>query len=92
MVSIFCCLHILFNKMFDTGLFPDSWGDGFIFPSHKKGNVENVENHRGITLLSVVGKLFTSTFKTRLNEWAEKYHIYVEAQSGFRRGMSWTVL
>ena len=38
--------------------------------------------------MNVVGKLFTSILNTRLNEWAEKYHIYVEAQSGFRKGMS----
>ena len=69
-------LHILFNKIFDTGIFPDTWGDGFIVPLHKKGNVENVENYRGITLLSVKGKLFTSILNTRLNEWAEKYHIF----------------
>ena len=33
-------------------------------------------------------KLFTSILNIRLNEWAEKYQIYVEAQSGFRKGMS----
>ena len=86
--SLFSYLHILFNKSFDTDIFPDTWGDGFIVPLHKKSNVENVENYGGITLLSVVGKLFTSILNTRLNEWAEKYHIYVEAQSSFRKGMS----
>ena len=74
--------------MFDTGTFSDTWGDGFIVPLHTKGNVENMENYRGVTLLSVVGKPFTSILNTRLNEWAEKYHIYVEGQSGFRKGMS----
>ena len=86
--SLILYLHTLFNKVFDTGVFPASWGDGFIVPLHKKGNVGNVENYRGITLLSVVGKLFTSILNIRLNEWAEKYQIYVEAQSGFRKGMS----
>lgn len=79
--------YVLFNKIFDTGYFPDSWGDGFIVPLHKKGSAENVENYRGITLLSVIGKLFTNILNNRLNSWAEKYHIYVEAQSGFRKGM-----
>lgn len=79
--------YVLFNKIFDTGYFPDSWGDGFIVPLHKKGSAEDVENYRGITLLSVIGKLFTNILNSRLNSWAEKYHIYVEAQSGFRKGM-----
>ena len=86
--SLLHYFHVLFNKILDTGYFPDSWGDGFIIPLHKKGSIENVENYRGITLLSVVGKLFTCILNTRLNEWAEKYHIYVEAQAGFRKGMS----
>ena len=86
--SLISYLHTLFNKIFDTGVYPESWGDGFIVPLHKKGNVGNVENYRGITLLSVVSKLFTSILNTRLNEWAEQYQVYVEAQSGFRKGMS----
>ena len=48
-------------------------------PLHKKGSVENVENYRGITLLSVIGKLFTNILNTRLIDWAENYQVYVEA-------------
>ena len=65
--SLISYLHTLFNKIFDTGIFPDSCGDGCIVPLHKKGNIGNVENYRSITLLSVVGKLFTSILNTRLN-------------------------
>ena len=64
-----------------------SRGEGYIVPIHKKGSVENVENYRGITLLSVIGKLFTNILNTRLNDWAETYHVYVEAQAGFRKCM-----
>ena len=81
-------MHTLLIKVFDTGVFPDSCVDGFIVPLHKNENVGNVENYRGIALLSVIGKLFTSILNTRLNEWAEQYQVYVEAQSGFRKGMS----
>lgn len=80
-------LYVLFNRIFDTGIFPEAWGEGYIIPLHKKGSTENFENYRGITLLSVIGKLFTNILNTRLNEWAENYHVYVEAQAGFRRGM-----
>ena len=60
---------------------------GSLFQFLKKGNVENVENYRGITLLSVVGKLFTSIIDNRLSEWAENYHVNIEAQAEFRNGM-----
>ena len=32
-------MHILFNKIFDTGIFPDAWGEGYIVPLHKKGSL-----------------------------------------------------
>ena len=40
-----------------------------------------------ITFLSVIGKLFTNIHNTRLNDWFDKYHVYVEAKAGFRKGM-----
>ena len=77
----------LFNTVFDKGYFPEKWTDGFIVPLHKKGSKAEVENYRGITLLSTFGKLFTRILNNRLNEWAETYHVYTEAQAGFRRQM-----
>lgn len=44
------------------------------------------ENYRGITLLSVLGKLFTRVLNNRLVTWAEEFRIYIEAQGGFRPG------
>ncbi len=52
--------------------------------------MNKVENYRGITLLSTLGKLFTRVINNRLTEWAEEYHIYVESQAGFRSGMGTT--
>ncbi len=57
-------------------------------PLHKKGNIDVVNNYRGITLLSTIGKLFTRILNNRLTEWAEKYYVYIEAQAGFRKNMS----
>ena len=52
---------------------------------HKKGDLNNPANYRGIVLLSVLGKLFTRVLNNRLNQWAEEYGVYVEAQNGFRK-------
>ena len=49
--------------------------------------MENVEHYRGSTLLSVIGKHSTYILNTRLNDWAENYHLYVEAKASFRKGM-----
>ena len=53
-------LHAVFNKLFQMGYFPEKWSEGFIIPIFKKGDLNEVSNYRGITLLSTVGNLFTS--------------------------------
>ena len=54
---------------------------------HKKGSINDVENYRGITLLSTLGKLFSRVINNRLSDWAEEYYILIKAQAGFRPGM-----
>ena len=81
-------LHKLFNKLFQIGYFPENWSEGFIVPIFKKGDMNEVSNYRGITLLSTLGKLFTRILNNRLNKWAEEYNVYIEAQAGFRKHMS----
>ena len=81
-------LYTLFNKIFELEYFPEKWNNSIMIPLHKKGSINSVENYRGISLLSHFGKLFTRILNNRLNTWAEKYNVYVEAQAGFRKGMS----
>ena len=78
----------LFNYSFESGVFPSAWTEGLLVPLHKKGNHNNAENFRGITLLSVSGKLYTRVLNNGLDKWAESYRIYIEAQFGFRKGRS----
>ena len=60
---------------------------GEVIPLHKKGDKSNVDNYRGITLLSAFGKLFTRLLNNRLTGWAENYAVLIEAQAGFRKHM-----
>ena len=83
-------LFVLFNKIYELGYFPDKWSEGFIVPIFKKGDTNEPSNYRGITLLSTLGKFFTHILNTRLNDWAENYIIYIEAQAVFRQNMSTT--
>ena len=46
------------------------------------GHVNNVNNHQGITLLSVLGKFFTRIVYNRLTDWAETYQIYIYRSTG----------
>ena len=86
-VALLPYLYSLFNKIFQLGYFPESWSEGYIVPLHKKGKLDDVNNFRGITLLSIMGKLFSRILNNRLTEWAEEYYVYIEAQAGFRECM-----
>ena len=54
-------------------------------PIFKKGNINDVENYRGITLLSTLGKLFTRIINNRLTFWSDTCNI---TQSGFHKSRS----
>ena len=77
-------LLILFQKMWQGERIPRDWARGVIVPIFKDGEKNNVDNYRGITLLSVVGKLYTRILNTRLSNWFEKEKKIVEEQGGFR--------
>jgi hypothetical protein len=79
----------LFNVVLDTGVIPSSWTEGIIIPIFKnKGEITDPDNYRGITLLSCLGKLFTSILNVRINSFIENMNILKEDQAGFRKGYS----
>ncbi|MEW8548219.1 MAG: reverse transcriptase family protein [Candidatus Thiodiazotropha sp.] len=77
-----------FNRLLDLGEFPEDWGLSFIVPVHKKGDINCVENYRGISLLDIFGKIYTSIINRRLIFVTNLYSIISEAQAGFRNGYS----
>ena len=81
-------ITMLFDKILQSGYYPTSWTEGIIVPIHKSGDINDSENYRGITLLSIFGKLFTRILNNRLTSWGEHYGVYIEAQAGFRKNHS----
>lgn len=80
-----------FNLILSTGYVPSNWSDGVIIPIYKnKGDSNDPGNYRPITLLSCVGKLFTSVLNCRLNTFLSENNILKENQAGFRSEYSTT--
>ena len=75
----------LFNRILDTGKYPALWSFGLIVPIQKKDDRSKVENYRGITLLSALGKLFTSILNNRLYDYMVQTGILKAEQGGFRK-------
>ena len=55
-----------------------------------KGDINDPDNYRGITLLCCLGKLFTLVINERLTVFIDSNQIMSEAQAGFRKGYSTT--
>ena len=88
--DVLCPLYVkLFNKIMDTGVFPSEWSAVIIIPLYKnKGDINDCNNYRGITLLSCMGKMFTSVLNERIKHYTESYHMINENQAGFRQEYS----
>ena len=79
----------MFNVVLDTGIIPETWTTGISIPVYKnKGCQTDPDNSRAITLISCLGKLFTSIVNTRLNLFANEVTLIHENQTGFRKGYS----
>ncbi|VDP84033.1 unnamed protein product [Schistosoma mattheei] len=50
-------LHILFKKIWEEEQMPTDWKEGYLIKIAKKRDLSKCENYRGITLLSVPGKV-----------------------------------
>ena len=59
-------LEQLFSVIWQEEIVPRQWKEGLIVNIFKKGDREDPANYRGITLLSVVGKVFYKILNNRL--------------------------
>lgn len=77
---------VILNKIWKGEGWPIRWNHGVISPIFKKGNREEVENYRGVTLLDGMYKLYAYIIENRLRKDAERLGILKDEQAGFRKG------
>ncbi len=75
----------LFNIVLQNGYFPKLWRSGMIINLFKSGQHTNPGNYRGITLTSILGKLFNSIVNSRLVDYLNKNDFITKYQAGFRK-------
>ena len=79
-------MQILFNKVLNSGIFPQLWSVGYISPVFKAGDIGDANNYRGITVCSCLGKFFTLIINARLTKYLDEHNIIHNNQTGFRKG------
>ena len=77
-------LHKVIVRAWDSKSVPQDWKDAQLITLFKKGDRRVCGNYRGISLLSIPGKVFARILLNRLSTVAES--ILPEAQCGFRPG------
>ncbi len=75
----------LFNIVLQNGTFPKLWKNGVIINLFKSGLYTNPSNYRGITLTSILGKLFNSLVNSRLVDYLNRNDLITKYQAGFRK-------
>ena len=81
------CVH-LFNRIFISGQYPEAWTEAIIHPLHKKGDRNNPDNYKGISLLNICIKLYSYIINKRLSKWVEEKDILGDIQAGFHKDHS----
>ena len=74
----------LYNVAWGSGTVPMAWQTGVVVPIFKKGDRRVCSNYRGITLLSLPGKVYSRVLERRLRPIVEPQ--IQEEQCGFRPG------
>ncbi|KAI8493868.1 hypothetical protein Bbelb_282150 [Branchiostoma belcheri] len=84
----------LMNRCWQEGQVPRDWQDGVIVKLPKKGDLSDCNNWRGITLLSIPGKVFCAVLLRRLKKavgvLTQRQTPSIEGGTGYRSPMHQT--
>ena len=74
----------IFQHSLRDGVLPDNWKKAQVSPVFKKGNTNNAENYRPISLTCVSCKLLEHIICHHIHEHLDKHSILSSLQHGFR--------
>ena len=80
----------IINTSFTTGKFPDAIKIVKVIPFHKGGSMQDINNFRPISLLSIFDKIIEKLMHIKLYQFLEDNDIIYTNQYGFRKHMSTT--
>ena len=81
-------LYEIRAKVWEEEAIPEDWKEGHLVKIPKKGDLANCDNYRGITMLSVPGKILSRIILQRLIDVLDE--ILRGQQVGFRKNRSCT--
>ena len=76
-------ITLILNYVIKYREFPDRWEEGLRTPVFKNGRVDDTDNYRGITVLSVFAKIFETAVNNRIAYASEAFREDDETNGGF---------
>ena len=76
-------LKSIYNKCLETGIYPSNFKIAKVTPIHKKGDRNNINNYRPISVLTQFNQIFERLLSKRLLDFFEKFEIITKKQFGF---------
>jgi hypothetical protein len=80
--------HTLLGKIWEEEEIPTEWKEVYLIKLPKKGDLSSCSNYRGITLLSIPGKVFNRILLNRMKDAVDPH--LRDQQAGFRKERSCT--
>ena len=78
-------LTLLINFAYAKGMVAEAWAESLVVSIPKKGDLADMNNYRGISLMATVLKVVCVILSTRINGAAEERGLFSRAQAGFRQ-------
>jgi len=78
------CIYKIVSTVFESGEIPTSWQESEVVSLPKKGDLTNMGNWRGISLMNVALKILIKITAKRLNQAFEAKGLFTKSQAGFR--------
>jgi len=79
-------LTYICNGSLNTGTFPERFKLAIMRPIHKKGDKNEINNYRPLSLLTTISKILEIIMYKRLAQHFESNKFLTSAQFGFRKG------
>ncbi|CAB4045526.1 Hypothetical predicted protein, partial [Paramuricea clavata] len=79
--------HII-NSCIKNNIFPQTWKVSRISPIPKTDNPSENDDYRPVAILPILSKVYESLVLRQMQEFIDRFCLYMDTQSGFRKGHS----
>ena len=86
--EIIPAITCIFNQSLNTGIFTEKLKIAKVMPIHKKGSLNDISNHRPISLFFFISKILEKLIFKQLNIYLNEHKLLYDSQYGFRAGLS----